>query len=249
MFNSVIMCSSVQISNALLLILSVFFLYGGVIAFFCLFKETGLYVWTALAAIAANIEVLIVVRAFGMEQTLGNVVFASSFLVTDILSELYGRKSAGRAVWIGVAVSLAFIVISQSWLLYTPAESDWAMPSVRALFSNTPRVMGASLLTYAVAELFDVWAYHAWWGMTERKSGSRRAFLWLRNNGSTLISQGINTVLFNFLAFAGTFDTSTLLSIMASGYVIFVVTSLADTPFVYIARRIGQSSQHHFPFL
>ena len=234
------MFNSIAVSNALLLILSVFFLYGGVIAFFCLFKETGLYMWTALATIAANIEVLIVVRAFGMEQTLGNVIFASSFLVTDILSELYGKKSANRAVWIGISVSVAFIIISQSWLLYTPAESDWAMPSIKELFSNTPRVMGASLLTYAVAELFDVWAYHAWWGLTERKSGSHRAFLWLRNNGSTLISQAINTVLFNFLAFAGTFDTSTLLSIMASSYIIFIVTSLADTPFVYLARRIAQ---------
>ena len=61
-------------------------------------------------------------------------------------------------------------------------------------------------------------------------------FLWIRNNGSTLISQLINNVLFTVFAFAGTFSTSKLIMTIVSSYVIFIVTSLADTPFVYLAR-------------
>ena len=67
-----------------------------------------------------------------------------------------------------------------------------------------------------------------------------RRFLWLRNNGSTLISQLLNTVLFNVGAFAGTYDAATLVAICAVGYVIYVVTSLLDTPFIYAARKMKE---------
>ena len=78
--------------NELLLILSLFFLFGSVLVFYRLFGKLGLYVWTVIATIAANIEVLILVDAFGLEQTLGNVLFATTFLVTDILSENHSKK-------------------------------------------------------------------------------------------------------------------------------------------------------------
>ena len=64
--------------------------------------------------------------------------------------------------------------------------------------------------------------------------------LWVRNNGSTLTSQLINTVLYTIFAFAGTYDRPTILSIMLSSYLIFIVTSLLDTPFLYLARHIAK---------
>lgn len=224
--------------NELLLILSLLLIYGGILVFYYVFGKTGLYVWTAVATITANIEVLIMVRAFGMEQTLGNILFASTFLVTDILSEIFGKKAANKAVNIGIITSFAFILISQSWLLYTPAASDWAHPSIRTIFSNTPRLMIASFVVYAVCQRFDVWAYHRWWAFTTKKFGDSKRFLWLRNNGSTLISQLLNTVLYTFGAFLGMYDLPTLISICISSYVIFAVTSLVDTPFIYLARKI-----------
>lgn len=224
--------------NELLLILSLLVVFGGVILFYRMFGTMGLYCWTVLATITANIEVLMVVDAFGMEQTLGNVLFASTFLVTDILSEVAGRKKADRAVTLGIVTSIAFIVLSQSWMLYTPAASDWARPSIEAVFRNTPRVMLASLLVYAVTQRFDVWAYHKWWAFTTKKCGDSRRFLWLRNNGSTLISQLLNTILFTAGAFYGMYSMETMINICASSYVIYIVTSLADTPFVYLARKI-----------
>ena len=126
-------------------------------------------------------------------------------------------------------------------MLYIPSESDFIMPSIREVFSNTPRMMFSSLIVYAVSQFMDVQLYHAWWKLTEKLSGNRKKFLWLRNNGSTLISQILNTALFTLLAFIGTYDFQTLISIMVSSYVIFVVTSLCDTPVVYLARKIGES--------
>ena len=224
--------------NELLLIGSVIFIFAMALAGYAFFGKTGLYCLSATATVLANIEVLILINAFGVEQTLGNVLFAVTFLITDILSECEGKKAANKAVFIGMFTSVFFLLLSQSWLLYIPNENDWASPAINTIFSNTPRMLIASFAVYAVSQMFDVWLYHKWWAFTEKKCGDKRRFLWLRNNGSTLISQLINTLLFTFLAFFGTYDFGTLISIFFSSYVIYIFTSLLDTPVVYLARKI-----------
>ena len=97
-------------SNEILLVLSIFIIYGSVIVMYKLFGKQGLFCFTSIATIAANIEVLIMVKAFGMVMTLGNVLFASTFLITDIVSEVYGKKDAKRAVHIGITTSIVFII-------------------------------------------------------------------------------------------------------------------------------------------
>lgn len=231
-------------TNEVLLILSLVVIYSGALVMYRLFGKTGLYCCTAIATITANIEVLLMVDAFGMEQTLGNILFASTFLVTDILSETAGKEAARKAVNIGIATSISFILISQSWLLYQPADSDWARESFETIFSNTPRLMIVSFVVYAICQRFDVWAYHKWWNFTKKKCGDSQRFLWLRNNGSTLVSQFLNTVLYSFGAFWGMYSMETMISICLSSYVIFIVTSLADTPAIYLARRIGKKQDN-----
>ena len=230
-------------TNELLLIGSVILIFSMALLSYRFFGKAGLYCLSAVATILANIEVLLLIRAFGMEQTLGNVLFAVTFLITDILSECEGKKAANKAVWIGMASSLFFLLLSQSWLLYVPSEGDWAMGSFREIFSSTPRMLLSSFLVYAISQLFDVWLYHKWWAFTEKKTGDRRRFLWLRNNGSTLVIQILNTLLFTLFAFYGTYDMGTILSIFVSSYVIFIFTSLLDTPVLYLARKVHDRSQ------
>ncbi|ONI46665.1 transporter, partial [Epulopiscium sp. SCG-B10WGA-EpuloA2] len=198
----------------------------------------GLYMWTVIATISANIEVLILVNAFGMEQTLGNILFASTFLVTDILSELEDKKSANKAVHLGIVSSICFILITQSWFLYIPNANDWAMPFIESIFSNTPRLMIVGISVYAIAQVSDVWLYHFIWHKTSKRFGDTKKGLWIRNNGSTLVSQLINTILFTFGAFWGVYDFITLINILISSYIIFIATSLLDTPAVYLARKL-----------
>lgn len=226
--------------NELFLVISLLISFGATILFLKLFGKGGLFAWIGICAVFANIEVTIVVNAFGMDQTLGNTLFASSFLATDILSEIYGKKDANKGVLAGIITTVMFIVLSFMWTHYIPAESDWAMPSVVALFSNTPRMLLASLVAYAVSEAFDVWLYHKWWDLTEKKSGDHNKFLWFRNNFSTLFSQLVNIVIFNFGAFWGVYELGELFAITGACYVIYVVTSLLDTPFVYLARRVAK---------
>ena len=229
--------------NEALLIVTLLVLYGAVLLWFALFGTSGLMGFTVFATIAANIEVLILVQAFGMEMTLGNILFATTFLVTDILSEIAGKKQAQQAVWIGIAANVLFVVVSQSWLMYIPSAEDWVTPSMRSIFSNTPRLMLASLAVYAIVQVFDVWLYHKWWDLTQRLSGDRRGYLWVRNNGSTLISQLLNAILYTAFAFYGMYDIPTLVSIVLSSYVIFIFTSVLDTPIVYWARLIHEKKQ------
>lgn len=223
--------------NELLLAASLFLSFSGLLFFHRAFGKSGIYVWIGVCAILANIEVTILVNAFGMEQTLGNTLFASSFLATDILSELYGKKAANKGVCTGIAVTMLFIIFSFTWVNYLPSEHDMNMNAVRSLFSSTPRILLSSLLGYVISQFIDVFLYHMWWDITAKKTDSREKALWFRNNFSTLISQLINIVSFNFLAFFGVYSLKELLSITLSCYIIYIFTSLLDTPFIYIERK------------
>ncbi len=223
--------------NELLLIISVPIIFGGVLLSYKLFGKSGLYCFTVIATLLANIEVLILVRAFGVIQTLGNVLFAATLLITDILSENEGKETAKKAVYLGIFANICMIALSSLWLLYTPENSD-TFSAVKEIFSRTPRLLLASLTAFAVSQWLDVFLYHRIWRATEAKSGSKARFLWVRNNSAALISQIFNTVIFNFIAFYGVYSTSYLLSIMLSSYVIYAALSLLSTPFLYISKKI-----------
>ncbi len=230
-------------TNEILLIFSMFFAYSMVLVFYKFFGKVGLYSWTAILSIAANIEVLILVDAFGIEQTLGNVLFASNFLVSDILSENESKEDANRAVKIGILSSVSFIFISQIWLLYTPSVNDWAFSSIKEIFTSTPRVMFAGLAVYAFSQWLDVQLYHILWEKSKNYFGNTKRGLWFRNNCSTLISQIFNTVLFTILAFYNVFEIEIIISIIISSYTIFAVTAICDTPVVYLSRIIKKNEK------
>lgn len=223
--------------NELLIITTLLLTFGSVLLWYRLFGATGMYSLTVFITIAANIEVVILVNAFGIEMTLGNMLFAGTFLATDILSEVHGKKAANKCVKVGILSSISMIVLTNIWLLYTPSPNDFVHPAIVTVFSNTPRVLIASLVVYAICQVVDVKLYHMIWRLT----GNSEKRLWLRNNGATIISQALNSILFNFAAFYGTVDMSTMWSIIVASFGIFLVTSFCDTPILYIARKIAKN--------
>lgn len=229
--------------NEFLLLVSVVVLYSLVLFWYKIFGKTGMYCFTVLATLSANIEVLLLVDAFGIEMTLGNVLFATTFIATDILSENEGKECAQKAVNIGIATGMTFVVVSSLWLLYKPGANDWAMPHFKALFTATPRLIFSSFIVYAVAQKLDVWLYHKIWKKTEEKCGDKTRYLWVRNNIATITSQLVNAVLYNILAFYGIFSDKTLVSVILSTFCISIATSLLDTPVVYIARKISAGNK------
>lgn len=226
--------------NEILIATTLLLTFGSVLLWFRLFRRAGLYALTAFITIVANIEVCILVDAFGIEMTLGNMLFAGTFLATDILSETYGRHPANTCVKVGIVTSVSMIVLTNLWMLYTPSVNDFVFPAVVTVFSNTPRVLIASLVVYAICQAVDVQLYHLIWHLT----GKNEKFMWVRNNIATLVSQALNAVLFNFIAFYGTVNMSTMWSIIVANFTITLVTSLLDTPVLYLARHIAR--KHHY---
>jgi len=225
-------------SNELILILSLFATYSAVLLCFGFLQKQGLYLWIVVATIAANLEVMLLVHAFGIDMTLGNILFASTLLGTDILSEHYGKKEAKYAVLLGECSAAIFFVISYSWRFYDALPNGCAA-EFQAVFSHTPRILFANLAVYLIVQLFDVWCYHKVWGFTTKLCKNSRAFLWVRNSVATISAQFINSVLFTLGAFYGIYEAKIIWSIIISSFAIFFVTSLADTPFLYLARKIA----------
>ncbi|MFP4375525.1 MAG: queuosine precursor transporter, partial [Spirochaetales bacterium] len=192
----------------------------------------GLFIWIPIATITANLQVLKTVEIFGLTATLGNIVYATTFLVTDILGENYGRKDAGRAVAVGFLSLISVVVLMQLALLFEPSVEDFAQPHLSAIFQILPRVTLASVAAYALSQYHDVWAYQFW---KKRFPQPRR--IWIRNNLSTLVSQLIDSAIFSFAAFLGVFELSVVIEIAATTYLFKVIVAVADTPLVYLAQR------------
>lgn len=220
--------------NELLFIGSVLFFLGSVLLIYRLFGRSGLFVFTAFATLLANIQVCKTVTIFGLSTTAGNVLYASTFLVTDILSEKYGKKEAGKAVKYGLAVILLWVIGTQLTLLFIPNENDYIHPSLQVVFGLVPRIAFASLAGYVISQSLDVFLYHFIWSRT----GGTKSGLWIRNNGSTLTSQAVDTLIFTFLAFWGVYPTPVFLSILGTTYLFKAVVALLDTPFIYLARKL-----------
>jgi hypothetical protein len=201
---------------------------------FRIWGRNGVFAFIGGSIIVCNIQVLITVKLFGMVATLGNVIYASIFLGTDILNEIYGPKEARKAVWLGFYMLLWANLVMQLALLFTPDASDVNMPHLRELFQLYPRVALASLAAYLLSQHHDIWSFSYW----RQRTGGR--LLWLRNNLSTAISQLIDSALFTVIAFVGVFELGVLFEIFVTTYLLKLLVAAADTPFIYLARRIAK---------
>ncbi|PKR78807.1 hypothetical protein CEY16_03370 [Halalkalibacillus sediminis] len=200
-----------------------------------LFGKSGLLVWIGMSTVVANIQVLKMVELFGVTATLGNILYGTIFLATDIINEKYGKKEARKAVWVGFYTLLSMTIIMQIALRFQPAESDMVNESLKTLFDLVPQVAIGSLLAYIVSQNADVWIF----SKLKQKFSSDK-YLWLRNNGSSMLSQLLDTSIFCVIAFWGLLlnDIEIWLQIFISTYLIKFIVSAFDTPFMYIAKRM-----------
>ncbi|MDD2574191.1 MAG: queuosine precursor transporter [Bacillota bacterium] len=172
------------------------------------------------------------VMAFGAwVMDAGTLVFPITFLMTDVIGEVWGKRTAYHVVWTGFACAVLATVILTLARLAPPAPFWQGQEAFDQIIGAVPRLVIASLITYAVSQSHDVWAFHFWRGKTKGRH------LWLRNNASTIVSQAIDTVLFSILAFAGTMTGNELLQLMTSVYGFKVLFALLDTPLCYLLVR------------
>ncbi|SFA74543.1 hypothetical protein SAMN04488072_101358 [Lentibacillus halodurans] len=201
--------------------------------FYRIFGKMGLYVWIGMATVVANIQVLKTVELFGLTATLGNIIYGTAYLATDIMNEKYGKGDAKKAVWLGFSTLIAMIIMMQIALQFQPGPDDFAHEALTTLFEVIPQVALGSLAAYIVSQYFDVWVYNQF-----RKIFPSDKFLWLRNNGSTAISQLLDSAIFCSVAFFGEYPFSVWLEIFLTTYIIKFMVALMDTPFMYAAKHM-----------
>ena len=197
-----------------------------------IFKKEGLYVWLSIATIVANIVVAKTIDLFGFTSSLGNVLFASTFLATDIMSEKYGREDAKKAVYLSVFNSITFVIITQLALLFIPSSEDIANESMKLLFGISIRTFSASIIMFLISNMFDIYLYNK---LKEKYPNK----LWLRNNAATIISNCTENFFFVSLAFINIYDISVILSIAITKTIIEIIIALCDTPFLYISKKLN----------
>jgi uncharacterized integral membrane protein (TIGR00697 family) len=207
------------------------------LGFYKLFGKSGLFVWIAISSIIANIQVNKSIELIGLTATLGNSVYGSIFLATDILNEKYGAKEANRSVVFGFSSSIVMLVTMSLSLLFIPSVNDYAQDSLITLFNPAIRIVLGSLLAYLVAQFLDIKLFN----LIKRKLPSNK-YMWVRNNVSTILSQGVDTLIFVTIAFLFVYEAPILLQIYASTFILKVIIALIDTPFLYIAKKIKPNS-------
>lgn len=210
-------------------ILSVLLCFGAVILMDRLFGKEGLLVWVSLATVIANVVVCKTIGIFGLVSSLGNIMFASNFLATDIIVEKYGKELSKKAVLLGFISTIIFVVATQIALAFIPDESDVVHESMKNLFSINLRTSIASITMYLASNMLDIWLFDK---IKQKILGK----LWLRNNVATIISNCSENFFFAFLAFAGIMDIPTIISIAITGSIIEILIAFCDTPFLYIAK-------------
>ena len=219
--------------NAVYLLCEILIVFPSVILFYKLFGKIGVTVWVAIATILANVITAKNADILGMSTAIGTVMFASTFLATDILTEFHSAKDARNAVRIGLFSSCVLIVSTQIALLYVPSKFDIAHDAMKTLFDLNLRISLASMLMYFIANTMDIWFF----GKLREKTGERK--LWLRNNIATILCNCLENFGFIFLAFVGIYDIKTILTIAVSTSIIEAIVAICDTPFLYIAKRIN----------
>lgn len=203
-----------------------------VILLFRHFGRPALFALIVFNLILGNLQVIKTVELFGLTTTLGNILYASVYLATDLLSEFYGKEQAKRGVLLGFVCLVMMTLYMQVALMFSPSPEDFAQPHLQAIFGFMPRLALASLTAYIVSQTHDVWAFHT---LKDRTAGKH---LWLRNNLSTMVSQLLDSLVFCLIAFWGVFEGSVLVEIFITTYLFKAVVALLDTPFIYLARKI-----------
>ena len=194
------------------------------------FGKHGLIAWVAMGTIIANIQVIKTVHIFGISATLGNVMFASIYLATDILNDIYGRKVAKRAVWLSFSSTLVMIIVMQMSLHFIPAPEDTAQGALKTIFDLVPRIALGSIVAYIIGQHVDVFIF----SMIKKIFSSDKTFI-IRAYGSTILSSIIDTALFVIIAFAGTLPNMAVFEIFITTYLLKLISTIFNVPFFYIA--------------
>jgi len=210
-------------------------------------KSRKIYLYLAAIFIAALVVCNLIANKFitidlGFKTfviSAGVLPYPLTFLITDILSEIYGKKKTTRIVWAGFAASifvLGTLLLAQQFSAIegSPVNDE----TFNKVFGNSWRVIFASMTAYLCAQIIDVRIYHFWKQKTTGKH------LWLRNNFSTVFSQLVDTSLVVIVLFVGIRSNTEILQLIIDGWIFKMLCAFIDTPLLYastafIRKKLG----------
>ncbi|MFC1950760.1 queuosine precursor transporter [Chloroflexota bacterium] len=178
--------------------------------------------------LVANIITVKLISIGGWVVPAGVIAYPLTFLFTDVIAELYGRKVTSRIVWIGFGANILMVILVFSGKVLPPALFWEGQSAYEFVLGMVPRITLASMVAFLISQHHDVFAFHFW------RQKTKGRFLWLRNNVSTMVSQALDTGAFITIAFWGTVPTEILTNMLISQYIIKLVIAAGDTPFCYL---------------
>jgi uncharacterized integral membrane protein (TIGR00697 family) len=177
--------------------------------------------------ITANIIAVKLISLFGLILPAAIIIFPISYILGDVLTEVYGYHQARRVIWLGFLCNLLLVVailLGQT----LPAASFWdGQAAYERILGYTPRILVASFLAYLVGEFSNSFV------LAKMKIATKGRWLWTRTIGSTLVGQGFDSVVFITLAFVGTIPLAALLSAIITQWLAKSVYEAAVTPATY----------------
>jgi queuosine precursor transporter len=161
----------------------------------------------------------------------GTILFPISYIFGDVLTEVYGYRKSRQVIWIGFGCALLMTIVF-AIVGFLPTASDWTnQDAFNAILGTTPRIVAGSLIAYFAGEFSNSFI------LSKMKIFTRGRWLFTRTIGSTIVGEGVDTLIFVMVAFAGIFSRETLLAIIVSNYIFKVVFEVILTPVTYVVVR------------
>jgi len=178
--------------------------------------------------IAANITAVKLTSILGLLLPAAIIIFPISYIIADVLTEVYGYRQARRVIWLGFFCN--FIVVIAIWIgQILPAASFWdGQAAYERILGYTPRIIVASFTAYLIGEFANSYV------LAKMKIATNGRWLWTRTIGSTIVGQGLDSTIFITLAFAGTIPYSALIFAIVTQWIVKSTYEALVTPITYL---------------
>jgi uncharacterized integral membrane protein (TIGR00697 family) len=190
-------------------------------------RFTACAVFFVTCLLTANIIAAKLITLAGVVLPVAIIVFPLSYILADVLTEVWGYAAARRVIWLGFAANA--VMVAAIWIggEIPPAPFWSGQAAYREILGQSPRILAASLAAYLVGEFANAFV------LARLKVVTGGRWLWLRTIGSTVVGQALDSTVFITLAFAGTVPTGVLPAIVASQWAVKVVYEAVATPLTY----------------
>lgn len=185
--------------------------------------------------LVANVVSSKIVSFWGLTVPAAIVAYPLTFLMTDVIGEIWGKEEANKTVKLGFICQMISLALIGGAILLPVAPFADNQAQFAAILGSSFRVVFASMIGYLVSQSWDVWIFHKVRDAYIKKHGSTKGGRWLWNNASTMTSQIIDTAIFITIAFIGVVPN--IWTMILSQYLVKFVYALLDTPFFYLLTR------------